>query len=306
MLDLLLLVHCETFTEVNDLLQLVDHLIGENFDAAVCHIIDISRFGPALPIDDRSDGEEPIDELFALLEVREPLVDLIFLVGAEQQDGLVVEVDLDRRANLVLSHLYSCGRPPNANYLTHFEDLSVLQLRLAVIARLLEDGQLALNRVHHGEPQGRLARLFLRQELEGVELANHRGNKFDPRLLKLLNKLYSLQGERALRPRTLRQEAVHALQGDFGVRPAVQAKRVDHLMCARVLLFIQVAIRLVNLLDDLVEHSAAVTLGIVFFVVGEAHRQVVVFLGLILAVEQKLVVLIDQGDDALVCGDIPR
>ena len=180
MLDLLLLVHCETFTEVNDLLQLVDHLVGENFDAAVCHIIDVSRFGPALPIDDRSDGEEPIDELFALLEVREPLVDLIFLVGAEQQDRLVVEVDLDRRANLVLSHLYPCGRPPNANYLTHFEDLSVLQLRLAVIARLLEDDQLALNRVHHGEPQRRLARLFLRQELEGVELANHRGNKFDP------------------------------------------------------------------------------------------------------------------------------
>ena len=124
MLDLLLLVHCKTFTEVNDLLQLVDHLVGENFDAAMGHIIDVLRFGPALPIDDRSDGEEPIDELFALLEVREPLVDLIFLVGAEQKDRIVVKVYLDRCANLVFSHLYPRGRPPNANDLTHFEDLS--------------------------------------------------------------------------------------------------------------------------------------------------------------------------------------
>ena len=126
-LNLLLLVHCETLAEVDDLLQLVDHLVGEDLDAAVHHIIDISGcLRPALSIDDGSDGEEPVDELFTLLKVREPLVHLVFLVGAEQEDRLVVEVDLDCRAYLVLSHLYARRRSPNAHNLAHFEDLSIL------------------------------------------------------------------------------------------------------------------------------------------------------------------------------------
>ena len=166
MLDLLLLIHGKTFTEIDNLLQLEDHLIREHFWAA-CQIIDIpplSRsicFRTSLFVNDGLDREEPIDELFAFLEDDEPLVHLIFLVSSEQQDGLIVEVHFNGSTYLMLAHLDSRRRPPNADNLSHFKDLGLLQLGLVIVTSLLEESQVALNRVQYSEAQGRLAWLLL-------------------------------------------------------------------------------------------------------------------------------------------------
>ena len=87
MLNLFLFIHCKAFTEVDYLLQFVNHLIGKNPSILLLYLLSIilctAIFGTCLSVHDGFDSEEPIYELLAFLQIGEPLVNLFFLMSSK-------------------------------------------------------------------------------------------------------------------------------------------------------------------------------------------------------------------------------
>ena len=81
----------------------------------------------------------------------------------EQQDTLVVEVQLDRLFDLVLAHFYATAWAPSTDHLTEAKHRGLLHLLVSVVARSLEDLQIAQDRIKHEEAQLWLLRLLFRE-----------------------------------------------------------------------------------------------------------------------------------------------
>ena len=87
----------------------------------------------------------------------------------------------------------------------------------------------------------------------------------------------------------------------------METESVDHIMCSRVFLVIHISISLIDFFNNFVQHFTSVFLGAPLFVTisgCEAHS--FLFSGLILTIEQELIILVDQSNYALVCRNVSR